>query len=456
MPQVVVPKPDAPPELQPHPPQITSPMYRGVTVDTRYIPTNSLLTHVEGSPMTVNYYAQVLDRDSEIAGQNPTRNPVIQQYYLIKGLELRVTQELQWTQNEETKQWTATGAANVYPFLTPNQGDMFLMSLADGREGIMQVTDSKRMSVMKEAIHEISYEFVEFSDQAQYRIADLNTKSIEQYTYMKDFLQYGQNPVLLDADAANVEELRLAFDSITREYFQEFLSNEFKTLVIPGQAFSTYDHFLTKFMLKFCTTLDAPEIQYCRLLNTDGMDDMKTPTIWDMCLQRNLMIKRLLNERMRMTSTLYFPSDPMMEGVHHSGIQYIVFPENPRQSWDDVRKMRAPVTLAYTLTPVPGIVGRLDDLIVESNLTGLPYPDLPLIKDVTVDDYYVFSEAFYKQDAPNMSKLEAAVWDMLNRKALNLSLLVFYTRTWQTWGALERFYYTPFVLMLIRAQIKSI
>jgi hypothetical protein len=55
-----------------------------------------------------------------------------------------------------------------------------------------------------------------------------------------------------------------------------------------------------------------------------------------------------------------------------------------------------------------------------------------------------------------MSKLEASVWDMLNRKALNLSLLVFYTRTWQTWGALERFYYTPFVLMLIRAQIKSI
>jgi hypothetical protein len=101
-------------------------------------------------------------------------------------------------------------------------------------------------------------------------------------------------------------------------------------------------------------------------------------------------------------------------------------------------------------------VGRLDDLIEESNLKGLPYPDLPLIKDVTVDDYYVFSEAFYKQDTPNMSKLEASVWDMLNRKALNLSLLVFYTRTWQTWGALERFYYTPFVLMLIRAQIKSI
>lgn len=456
MPQVVVPTPSAPPSEKPHNPVVYSPMYRGVTVDTRYIPTGSLLTHVEGSPMTVNYYSQVLDRDNEVAGQNPTRNPVLQQYRLIKGLELRVTQDLVWQQDDNTKQWTATGSANVYPFLVPNKGDMFLMSVMDGREAIMQVTGSKRMSVMKEAIHEINYEFVTFSDLDQYRLADLNTKVIESYTYVKDFLQYGQNPVLLDADAESVSELSFAFDTIVREWFKEFLSRDFMTLMVPGQPFSTYDHFLTKFMLKFCTTTASPEIQYTRLLNVDGLDDMRTPTLWDMCLQRNVMLKRLLNERMRMTSTLYFPSDPMMEGIHHTGIQYVVYPENPRQSWDDVRKMKAPVTLAYSLTPVPGIVGRLEELIEESNLRGLPYGDLPLIKPVTVDDFYVFSEAFYKKDTQNMSKLEHAVWDMLDRKALSLDLLVFYTRTWQTWGALERFYYVPFILMMIRAQIRSL
>jgi hypothetical protein len=456
MPAVLQPGPTTPPDEQPHPPKIYSDRYKGVTVDTRYVPTTALLTHVEGSPLMVNYYAQVINRDSEVAGQNVTRSPTIQQYLLIKGMEIRVAEALKWTQNDETKQFSATGSANVYPFLTPNVGDMFLMDVGSGREGIMQVTDTRRLSVFEEAIHEIDFAFVSFSDQDQLRLADLNTKTVQSYTYAKDFLQYGQNPVLLDQDAANVAQLKYAYADIVRQYFKEFLSNEFKTLIIPGQAWAVYDHFVTQFMLKFCTTIDAPEIQYCRLLNVDGVDDMKTPTFWDMCLQRNEMLKRMINMRMSLTASLYFPSDPMMEGVHHSGVQYLMFPKTPRQSWDDVRKMKSSMALAYTLNPVPSIVGSLDDLITDATLTGLTDPNLPLIKDVLVDDYYVFSEAFYNQDRPNMSQLEAATWDMLDRKTVSLSLLTFLVSTWQTWGALERFYYTPVVLMLIRSQIKSL
>lgn len=455
MPAVIQPTPATPPKEQPHPPRIHSEMYRGVTVDTRYQPTSALLTHVEGSPMSVNYYSQVVDRDVEVAGQNPTRNPTIQQYNLIQGMEVRVTQDIQWTQDDETKQFTGTGAANVYPFLTPNKGDMFLMGLSDGREAIMQVDSTKRMTVFKEAIHEIQYSFVAFSDTDRYRLADLNTKVVETYVYAKDFLQYGQNPVLLAEDADLVQHLRYDYGSMMQQYFQEFVSNEFSTLIIPGQAFSTYDHFITKFMLKFCTTLDAPEIQNCRLLNCDGPDDMKTPTVLDMLLKRDVLLRRMINERMGLTATLYFPSDPMMEGVHHSGCQYLVYPKAPRQSWDDVRKMKPPILLAYSLTPVPSIAGRLEDLIEAGELKGLPYGDAPLIKDVTVDDYYIFSEAFYRQKRTEMSKLEQAVDDVLQRKDLDLKLLRFFTRTWQTWGALERFYYTPFILMMIRAQIKA-
>ena len=456
MPAVIVKGPDVPPAEKPHPPRILSETYRGVTVDTRYIPTSSLLTHVEGSPMSVNYYSQVLDRDTEVAGQNVTRSQTLQQYLLIKGMEIRVTQDLQWTQDETTKQFSGTGAANTYPFLTPNKGDMFLMDVGEGREGIMQVTDSKRMSVFKEAIHEITYEFIAFSDADRYRLADLNSKVVEQYTYAKDFLQYGQNPVLLDEDADNVRDLTYAFTDIIQQYFAEFLSKEFSTLALPGQPFSVYDHFLTKAMLKICTTFDAPEIQYTRLLNVDGPNDMATPTIWDMALQRNVMLKRMLNDRMGMTASLYFPSDPMMEGFHHSGFQYIIYPVAPRQSWDDVRKMRPPIALAYSLRPVPSIAGRLEDLISQDQLNGLPYKDCPLIKDVTVDDYYIFSEAFYSEKRELMSKLEQAVWDMLNRKDVSLKLLTFFVKTLQTWGALERFYYTPFILLLIRSQIKAL
>ena len=452
---VLNPKPDAPPREIPHPPKTVPEMYRGVTVDTKYIPSSALLTHVEGSSYTVNYYSQVLNDDNDVAGQNVTRSPVLQQYRLIEGLELKVTSPLVFQQVEETRNITGTGTATVYPFLVPNVGDQFLADVGDGREGVFKVTNTVRKSIFKDTCYEINYEFEKFSDTNLFTIADFNTKTIEVFVFVKEFLQYGQNPVLLKEDANIVRELRYRYHDIMLEWYQEFLSNEYKTLVVPGQGFATYDYFLCKFMMSFSTTLDAPEVQYCRLLNCDGDDNMNTPTIWDVCKQRNDKLFRMINSRMGLTASLYFPSNPMMEGVHHTGIQYIVYPKDPRQSWDDVRKMKSAKLLVYPLTEVPSIAGRLSELVEQKDLSGLPYGGCPLIKDVLCDDYYIFSEAFYDKDRPHMSKLEQAVWDMLERKAVSLKLLEFFCDTYQTWGGLERFYYTPFVLMLIRSQLRS-
>jgi hypothetical protein len=433
-----------------------SPMYRGVTVDTRYIPSSALLTHVEGSSMSVNYFSQVVDNDNDLAGQNPTRNPVLQQYRYIKHLELKVTMPLSFQQIEDTRAVGSTGQANIYPFLIPNVGDMFLTDVGDGREGIFQVTNTIRKSIFKDTCYEIEYEFVDFSDTNRLRIMDLNTKVIETFVFVKEFLQYGQNPVLLQEDAEIVKELSFYFHDIMRQWFQEFLSNEYKTLIIPGQAFSTYDHFMTKFMLKMASTLDAPEVQYCRLLNCDGDDNMLTPTILDVCIKRNIHLMRMINRKMGMTAAIYFPHDPMMEGIHHTGIQYVIYPSDPRESWDDVRKMKYPKVIIYSLTEVPSIAGRLEDLITDANLVGFRNSAGPLIKDVLADDYYIFSEAFYNRKPGEMSRLEQEVWNLLERKPVDLKLLKFFCDTYQTWGALERFYYTPFVLMMIRSQIRSL
>ncbi len=452
---VINPTPEHEPQI-PHPPRIVSPMYRGVTVDTRYIPSSALLTHIEGSSMAVHYYSQVVDNDVDLAGQNPNRNAILQPYRLIKNLELKVTTPLTFAQIEETRAIGAQGVANVYPFLVPNVGDMFLTDVGDGREGIFKVTNTVRKSIFKDTCYEINYEFVAFSDTDHFRILDLHKKIVETYVFVKEFLQYGQNPVLLEEEAGLVRDLTYWHADIMRQWFQEFLSNEFKTIMVPGQGFSTHDYFLTKFMLKFATTLDAPEIQYTRLLNVDGVDDMKTPTIWDVCSQRNVALFRMINRRMKLAPCRAFPRNAMMEGVHHSGVQYIVYPDDPRQSWDDVQAMRFPLTLMYSLTPVRGIPGRLEELIVEGDLAGVPYSGRPLIKEVLCDEHYIFSQAFYDNKRGEMSRLEQAVWDMLERKPVSLKLLHFLCETHQTWGSLERFYYTPFILMLIRSQIRSL
>ena len=455
---LVNPGPSVPPVEVPQQPRITSPAYKGVTVDTRYIPSSALLTHIAGSSMQVSYYSQVLDNDTDLNGQNPTRNPILQPYRLIKDMELKVTTPLTTQQISETKAIGLTGEANVYPFLKPNAGDMFLTDIGDGREGIFRITATERKSIFKDTCYTIQYEFVEFSDTdtGQFRIADLNAKTVITYVYMKEFLQYGQNPVLIEEDAATVENLSYIYRDILKQWFREFTSREFSTLMVPGQLYPTYDPFLTATVMKFFNIEDAPQMQSIRVLNCDGDDNIKTPTIWDICLLRNDRQFRVINRQMKLIGAKRFSPDPMMEGIYHSGVGCVVYPSVPRQSWDDQMKMRPDNAVTFSLTDVPSITGDLNELIETAELEGLPYAGRPLIKPVLTDDYYIFSEAFYTNKADQMSRLEAAVRDYLDRKPLSLRLLSLLCDTYQTWGGLERFYYTPFVLMLIRGMIRSL
>lgn len=450
------PKPTAPPAETPHPPRITRPGYAGVTVDTRYIPSSALLTHVQGSSMQVQYYSQVLNDDMELDGQNVTRAASLQPYRLIKNMELKVTSPLTFQQVDTNRAVGLTGTANIYPFLKPNQGDMFLTDIGDGREGIFRIKTTEQKSIFKDTCFEVTYEFVDFSDseQGQLRLADFKAKTVVTYVYMKEFLQYGQNPVLIEEDAFTVEDLEYNYADIVKQWFREFTSREYSTLMVPGQLYSTYDAFLTQAVMKMFEINAAPQMQSIRVQNIDGIDDMQQQTVWDLCLTRNTRLLRTIVRKTKLISTKIFESDPMMEGIHHSGIQFTVYPWRNELSWDDVLRRKPIAAVSGVLTDVPSPQGRLEDFIEDGELAGLPYEGRPLINQVLADDYYIFTEAFYNNEPTQMSRFEAALRDFLDRKPVHLGLLKFLCNTYQTWGGLERFYYTPFLLMLIRGTIR--
>jgi hypothetical protein len=73
-----------------------------------------------------------------------------------------------------------------------------------------------------------------------------------------------------------------------------------------------------------------------------------------------------------------------------------------------------------------------------------------------IDDYYVLSKAFYHGETGNQSQLELMVGDYLNDRALNQQTLLAFCDTWHAWPRLAMFYYTPIVLLLIRAAIRRV
>ena len=451
----IVNEPDGPqPPPTPAPIVVSVPAYRGIAVDTRYTPVSSLLTNIEGSPWSVDYYSQVLNVGNNPEPQQLQRGPDYQQYKLIHNLELKVTSQLTYSQSTDQRNSNYVGAANCYPFLVPNIGDMFVVDIGQGRLGVFTITSTEPKSIFTQTCYAIEYEQVDFATAA--RMADFEAKTIVTYQYVKDFLQYGQNPLVLDQDFASLLSMQQAYPRVLQAWAQEFFSPQFCTFIIPGQQWPCYDSFLTQAMLKWITYDDVPEMIKARALTCDGDPQMSIPTLWDVLGTGDIQLMRRITEQAGLASVNIFTGDPMLEGVRFSGVAYVMYPLDPITTIDEQLGYSYPATpMGVVLVEAPVRRSRLADLIPNLNLDGLPYDGLPLIKDVTVDQFYIFSEAFYTRDDEKQSRLERAVWEYLEGKVVDINLLNTLLQSYQSWGALERFYYTPIVALLIKARVRS-
>lgn len=455
--------PQAPPQPAPATVRVAAPEFRSVTVDTRYEPVASLLTNVQGSSWIANYFSQILAGDSQLSGQQQSLDPLYQQYRLIRDFELKVTTPLVSAQDDQTKSMKLTGAANVYPFLIPNIGDMFVADMGDGRAGIFKVTGSERRSIFKDTTYAIEYELVAF--EGPDRSADLYSKVQQTLVFVKDFLMHGQNPMLELSDFEKVRVLAERYAELCELYFSGYNSREYRTLLVPQQEYPTYDHFLTKTVTKFVSTWDAQGVRNVRVLNLDDDQAMASLTLWDALAQQSPRLLKRAAKHMKIVSAKLFTRDPMMEGIYWSGIQQVLYPADQTVTVDfdplkptkidldkELREVDEPDPVL--VNPLPA-VRSLQDLISDRILDDdLPYGDAPMIKPVLADDFYIFSQQFYEQTPLQQSKLELAVWDYLQRKPVSYSLLLALCDTFHSWGTLERYYYLPIVLVLIKANIR--
>lgn len=450
---IVNPTTEAPPQPKDDVVEIAKPLYRGTVVDTEYIPKSALITNIDGSPWTVDYYSQVLDDDSALNGQQPELDPIYQQYTLIRGMEIKVTTPLSMTQDQATSALTMTGTAHTYPFLIPNAGDMFIADIGDGRTGVFRITNTERKSIFKESTFLIDYVLVDYLTQD--RLGDFNSKVVRTLYYVRDFLQYGQNPLVDEQSYDVIKQLKSRYGEVLRTYFRMFTSNEFKTLLLPGQVATVYDHFLMKSVSQIFSTWDAHQVRQCRVLNCDGDDVMKSPTIWDALLEQDKSLMLLAARRIGLVQTYLFSRDAMLEGIHYSGIRYVVYPRDPQVSVDQSYGYIEKPFVDDQLVNVPAQALRPGDETQESPLGELPWPDVPNINLVTIDDHYIFSQAFYEQAETGQSKLELSVRDYLNNKALDNRVLLTLANECLTWGGLEKFYYIPILLILVKASLRS-
>lgn len=418
-------------------------------VDTKYVPKTSLLAFVEGSSWTVTYYSQVIDKHNDVRSQDPTQSAVYQQYHEIQNLEIKVTSALSQSFDEATATMVVTGTALIQPFLIPNFGDMFAADVGDGREGVFTITNTNKKTILKDSIYEVEYRLTFYTDIEPVRRSDLVTKSIASYHYLKEFLISNQNPLLINSDYNAYNELIAKYRELSQNYMTWFFSRKFSSLTIPSQVNYIYDHNVVKTVLAILTTQDSPEIRYIRKLNISENDYLRQPTVFDALLKRDYNLLRICNKQMGLAPVSLMFNDGMFDGIKYTGYTHLIYPTDAETS----------VNCDSDSEPL-----FADDVLVDSNYSkSIVVPSTITIGNNTFNylpttdftTYYVFSQDFYDESILSLSLIEALTKDYLQQKEISYTTLLSLVNNHYGWTTLQRFYYIPVLLILIKSVIRN-
>lgn len=449
---------------QPSPVQVADAAYRHSVVDVKSTPLAALLTHIEGATWVVDYYSQVLSADEELSEYQPGQLPPYQQYSCIRNYELKLQGSLSTSDDAPTSVMSVTGSANLYPYLKPNAGDAFIADIGDGLAGQFTVTQVSKLSIFKETCFSINFELSRYVDADV--LASLEQRVVRNGHFQKDYMLYGQYPVITSTELGQRHSLESMESTLLTQWLTDSYSREYSTVLVPGQSYSTYDPSVVKAILTLYNVRDNPPLRGIRELNCAGIPHLEIATFWDALLHIDADGLLRCFKTAQLLPVADFNRLPFLEGVRFSGIRQVVGATDAYVGVDsDYRVARLitgsnleplddadalDIAAAYAVALATAVI---DTPLPPNSVYGLV--NVPAIHPVTVDNHYVLSAAFYNQTA-GQSKLEHLVRDYFDNSSVNVTALTALVQSSRAWGRLERYYYTPILLAMLKLAQRSI
>lgn len=458
---------------QPHPGQtvptarIADVAYRHSIVDAKETPLSSLLVYISGSNWFTDYYSQQVGGDEELSPFQPSQQAVYQQYLLVKDFILKLQDSLSQSIDPETQIATVTGTATIFPFLKPNKGDAFVADIGDGRAGQFTVTDVQKKTILKETCYEISFTLARFMTQDLETL--INARVIKTVYFQRDYLAYGQNPMLTSEGVQNRKTLEALEADLFKHWSDQFYSREYRTFLVPGQLQPTYDPYVTNAVFRLYDTREYPNLYKARQLNVQGVPLLDQPDFYTAVMAVDKSQLRDIFTTTQGISVIEWAPQPAIDCVRYSGIQTVVAPRDLGTSVDK------DYGHAQFITGIPLVALHdwevdIASVLFNNVLNGLylndpalPIPDpvfisdeVPLVHPILMDDGYVLSHFFYTGNTNGMSKLEHMINHYFEHREVPIPVLVTFCETIRTWGRLERYYYIPILLAMLKMTQRSL
>jgi len=385
--------------------------YGGNVVNSKEIDHSSLLTFISGSSWHVDFYGQVLGSDQVGNTLDLSQEGAYQQYHKIINLELKVTDPLSQSQNSETSLFEVTGTAQLYPGITPNEGDVFIADVGDGRGALFSVLSVSRKTIYKESAFEITYKLIDYVNDEL--TTNLNDKTVEVNHFDRDRLRGGYNGLITDDDISRRVVVKKLIESLTQTYEDMFFDVESNTIAFNDPIDGlVYDPHLIKVLRK----LSVNWKRLPRALNCSNVPGQRVTTLWDYITDGELYTMPF-TQVMANSAVVNYATQPLLGGI----------------AWTNIRHVRI---------PVEGQVEITDDVTVDM--------EVPMVWPSTLGGSYIVSSNFYN-DTDKKSLLERYLSMWFSGKSLDTTHLIMLAEDVRSWSPLTQFYQIPILIILLQS-----
>lgn len=423
-------------------PQVVAQDYQSVIVTQKpnaCNSTDSLLQYVDGSRANVIYFRQLLGENDSVTHHSQATHAVVQQYERIDNLEIIVDGGVNSSQSDDIRTTEINVSVVIRPPIIPNVGDVVLMDIGRGTLGWFNVFNVKRASHRANTVYQVEMELsYEVRDQINdQRLIDLNRKVISKYIYSADHAKNGQNPLLSDNLAEQYMTLRRAVWQLGKFWWETYYSRDYETCLVPNQHMKIYDPYFMKNIYKWFDSTYVKQMIYFRLFTHDEHPILSTQSVWDVIHNRGVVgINSVFNQAYALPTDV-FAVQTKLNHIRHSMLDAIM----------------APIHFTYTNDIWLGqeVHGTLLPTVPDVSVnTYHAYKGIQLVNQIQPNKSYVFSMDFYHGNIEGQSWLELSLSNYLEDKPLQVDVLVKLVEDSKHWGVLERYYYIPTLIILIR------
>lgn len=421
--------------------------FKGPVVDTRKQQYDTLSTFYQGEKWAVDLLLETTGRDSTVGSFSPDTLATYGNYRLVKGFELVVDSTITNTQVVgEANGFDSVGGGIVYPCVVPNNGTLFIADMGNGRNVLFAMYNPVKLGIYEESPHKVEWKAIKFLDAAT--LAALEERTVETVYFDRENMRNNLKPLLTRKEVDSIKRLNNSYRRLITLYFKAFFNPQFSTFTLPLNGNNTYDPNVVRFLRRTVgTDMNANMHRVIELDCSAGMSNDEL-SLYDMIAKRDYELLYSCSRHFSLQNVDVYRTVPKLHSVFYSGI----------------RKVMSATDLSFSVSHPNGLVGAVTPLLkagVENPRMRAILPQLlkggvepaptygKYIKRILCDDYYVFSKEFYEGEG-EVSMLERMVQHRMKGEGIDLTDLADLAEYASRFDNLERFYYVPIILTLIK------